>query len=77
MLKGWQEICAYTGYSKQTIKRWVKNRDFPIYLGHGVRPPFTSVSLIDRWLEAQIDKQIQERIEARQAAANREKDREE
>lgn len=61
MLKGWVEICAYTKYSKQTIKRWMKSKGFPIFPGYGVRPPITSRSLIDQWIINSIKNEMEKK----------------
>jgi hypothetical protein len=62
MLKGWVEICAYCRYSKYTIRRWVKTKNFPVYLGFGVRPPISSKKLIDSWLISNIEQQKEKKV---------------
>jgi hypothetical protein len=62
MLRGWAEICAYTKYSKHTIRRWMKTKGFPVFPGHGVRQPISSESLIDKWLLNVIHNHLERKI---------------
>jgi len=57
MLKGWKEICSYTKYSRSTLYRWMRTKNFPILKGKGVRPPLSSRAMIDLWLADRIEKQ--------------------
>jgi predicted DNA-binding transcriptional regulator AlpA len=57
MLVGWKAICAYTGFSKSTLRRWMKKDGFPVLKGRGVKRPLSSRNLIDIWLAKNIENQ--------------------
>jgi hypothetical protein len=57
MLKGWVEICAYTKMTPQTLRKWVREKGFPIILGRkGGGRPITSQMIINAWLADQTEK---------------------
>jgi hypothetical protein len=44
LLNGWKAICEYTGFSRRTLLKLIKNQDFPIVYIAG-KPCLTEQSM--------------------------------
>jgi predicted DNA-binding transcriptional regulator AlpA len=54
MLTGWKVIVQYTGFSRNTLKRLIKEERFPIQ--SIATKPVTSKQQIEKWLEKRLNK---------------------
>jgi predicted DNA-binding transcriptional regulator AlpA len=53
MLTGWKVIVQYTGFSRNTLKRLIKEEKFPIQII--ATKPVTSQQQIEKWLEKRLN----------------------
>ena len=44
-------LCAQLGISRSTVKRWIKDRDFPSPIQASVRELLFDVTAVQRWLD--------------------------
>ncbi len=55
MITGWKEITKHTGFSRNTIKRLMKNESFPLqYISS---KPVTTEQAIQDWFKSRLEKQ--------------------
>lgn len=55
---GWAEIARYVGRSEKVVRRWAKERNFPVVKLDGCVESDTD--LIDKWRCRQIEKSVKE-----------------
>jgi hypothetical protein len=56
MLTGWKDIVKYMGFSRYTIKRMMREDDFP--LQYIASKPTTTRKLIEKWMEKRAEKKV-------------------
>ena len=44
-------LCAQLGISRSTVKRWIKDRDFPSPIQASGREPLFDVTAVQQWLD--------------------------
>ena len=44
-------LCAQLGVSRSTVKRWIKDRNFPSPIQASGREPLFDVAAVQRWLD--------------------------
>ena len=44
-------LCAQLGISRSTVKRWIKDRDFPSPIQASGREPLFDVAAVQQWLD--------------------------
>jgi predicted DNA-binding transcriptional regulator AlpA len=52
MLTGWKDITKYTGFSRNTLKKLIKNEKFP--LQYIASKPTTTNQAIQEWFKARL-----------------------
>ena len=45
-----KDLCKKIGVSNDTIRKWIKERDFPAPLPQSGREPFFDIEAVHRWL---------------------------